>query len=115
MTRFAHGVSIQVRRYRPGAVDSRGNPVDQWGPPVESPGWAVASTPASSEPAAPGHAELVATPLTLYGPHDADVGAHDLVVVDGVEYAVGGDPQRWANPHTGVRPGCVVVATRSEG
>lgn len=115
MSRFDAGRTIGICRFDANATNSRGDQVDRWADPVPSPGWAVAYSPSSTEPAAPRSAEAVDVPVTLYGPYDAEITARDRVVVDGKVYEVDGEVARWHNAHTGQQPGCVVTAIRKEG
>lgn len=115
MSRFDAGRTIGIRRFDADATNSRGDPIERWAAAAPSPGWAVAFTPSSTEPAAPHAAEAVDIPITLYGPYDVEITARDRVVVDGKVYEVVGEVARWHNAHTGHQPGCVVTAIRKEG
>lgn len=46
---------------------------------------------------------------------DADVSTSDRVEYAGNVYEVDGLPQRWVNPFTGARPGCVIQISRQVG
>lgn len=109
---YAHGETVGVRTYVPGAVDAHNNPADAWGAPVEWPGCAVAPAGSSEDST---NRTTVITTLDVYGPHDMEVGPRDLVVYDGEEFQVVGEIARWRNPYTGYEPGCVFSIRRVDG
>lgn len=53
--------------------------------------------------------------LTLFGPVDLDVTAHDVIDVGGDRYRILGDVARWESPFSTWRPGSSVALERAEG
>lgn len=108
------GFTLIVKR--DGGRDRFGTPLP--GTSHNSPGWAAA--PAGSVEVVNGQ-QTVTTQDTLYGPYDADVKAADTVTVpagqpiEPGDYQVDGAPQRWKNPYTNRKHGCVVRLTRTTG
>lgn len=111
---LTHGFTLAVKRS--GGTDRFGSPLP--GSIHDSPGWAAA--PAGSVEVVNGQ-QTVTTQDTLYGPYDADVKAADSVTVpagqpiEAGDYKVAGQPQRWKNPWTGRKGGCVLRLTRTTG
>ena len=98
--------TLGVRRFTAGAVDEFGNATDAWADPVP---WRVRSVaPATSDEPGGEHRDLSVVIYTVHADKTADVpGVRDLVVIDGKEYPVDGEPDDWtrgpwANPVAGV-------------
>lgn len=98
--------TVQVRRFVAGGDDGYGNATDSWGSASD---WRVRSiAPGSMEEPGRTNRDLSVVEFTIHADASADVpGVRDLVVVDGVEYAVNGEPDDWtrgpwANPAAGV-------------
>lgn len=98
--------TLQVRRFVAGSTDAHGNAVDAWGTAAA---WAVRSVaPGSMEEPSATNRDLSVVEYTIHADATADVpGVRDLVIVDGVEYAVNGTPDDWTkgpwpNPAAGV-------------
>lgn len=94
---------------------------DRYGNEVPGP-WAVSSVidgcgmaPRSSSDVTDAGRQGVIVGFTLYAPHDADIGPHDRVEVDGDMFEVEGDIGRWASPFTGWAPGLEVALRKVEG
>ena len=98
--------ALAVRRRIEGAKDGHGNSVQQWGDPIA---WMVRQVDpgASVRPFEQGR-DLSMVLFTVHSDAGPNVPTEfDLVVVDGVEYAVQGRPSDWTrgpfpNPAAGV-------------
>lgn len=107
--------TVGVRRHVEGAVDRYGNVGESWGPVEPWPvhGWSTAS----AEPWTASRPNLLEVDLVLYAPPTADAPtARDVVVIDGAEYRVEGEPQDWTRgpwPHPSA--GLVYALKRTEG
>lgn len=100
--------TLQRRTYAGTGSDSHGNDVDTWADPVDWPVHAYASG-ANDEPAEQGR-DLSNVLWTVYAPADGNApGARDRVVLEGVEYAIEGQPRDYSHDPWQHRIGGVVV------
>lgn len=110
---FPLAQTVQHEPYIPGAVDSHGNPIRTWGPPVdvEVYGW---SSPSSTEPKMAGH-DRVIVDVEVYAPSTWIVHAHDHVTVGGTVHDVIGEPEDYNHGPFRWKPGIVVNLQRVKG
>ena len=102
------------RAHTPGQVDAHGNPADEWAAAVPLPVLWVAPG-AMTESGTP-RRDLSEIEWTVCTPAPCPVGARDLLVVDGVEYAVSGEPRDWTRgPWPNPAAAVVIELKRSEG
>ena len=99
--------TLQVRTYDPDTVDAYNNPIDAWGDPVDWPVHAYASG-ANDEPEQPGR-DLSMVLWTVYAPAENLPGARDLVVLNGTEYKIEGEPRDYSHDPWQHRIGGAVV------
>lgn len=104
------------------AIIRRRGEVDRYGDPVEGPAglsteltWrgVIVAPRASSE--VNNYSDTVITDYTALGPAEPAVLASDELLVDGVLYAVDGDPSVWSSPFVSWRPGQQVAIRRVRG
>lgn len=56
--------------------------------------------------------QSVSVVATIYADYDADVTANDRIDIDGMVFAVVGEPGRWRSPFSSWAPGCVISLGR---
>ena len=106
---------LLVKPFLPGAKDDFNNPVDAWGPARDW--WVRSVDPVSNrEPQQPNRDMATIAYVVQADKTDDMPGYRDLVVVDGQDYPVDGQPDDWtrgpwANPVAGV----TVYLRRVEG
>lgn len=108
---FRNGRTVTFR-YPTWSADRYGN--ERPGPPWTDElvaGCAVAPRRSPEDHAAGAQAVIIG--LTLYAPKAP--GPHDVVVIDGEEFQVDGEPGVWQSPFSGHRPGVEVPLKRVEG
>lgn len=105
-----HTVGHKV--YREGAYDDRGNPIDDWHDPVDLDVFAI--YPRFSEEPEPNR-PLVVVGKAILAPPGTSVGPKDLIVIDGEDWKVEGEPADWTNGPFGFVPGVEIVLSRAEG
>lgn len=98
--------SAGVRASTPGALDAHGNPEKSWGPAASHPvcGW---SAPSSGEPKLAGH-DRVVVDIELIAPVAFPAKPQDLVVLEGREFEVLGEPEDYEHGPFGFRPGVLI-------
>ena len=106
---------LGVRRFTTGAVDEFGNPTDSWADPTDWPVRSWSSTTAT-EPGAE-HRDLSVVVFSIYADKSSEMpGVRDLVVIEGREYAVDGEPADWTHgPWENPAAGVTVFVRRAEG
>jgi hypothetical protein len=77
-----------------------------WGPCAVAPRFATESADSRVAPVVVG--------LVVYGPA-VELDSDDLLVINGLEYAVDGLPAEWTSPFTGWAPGVEVPVRRVAG
>jgi hypothetical protein len=107
-TRFTVGHKV----YQEGATDAHGNPVDGWAASVPLAVFAI--YPRFSEEPAPDR-PLVVVGKAVLAPTGTTVGPKDLLVIDGEDWKVEGEPADWTTGPFGFTPGVEIVLTRAEG
>ncbi|MDH6283225.1 hypothetical protein [Prescottella agglutinans] len=102
-----------LRKYVPGAKNTRGNPVPDWLPAEQYKvfGWVPI---ASTEPDVAGHDHVVID-VKLSAPSTFPAGPRDKVVLDGLEYEVIGYPENYSHGQSDWDPGILVNLHRVEG
>lgn len=103
---------VQHAQFIAGAEDAHGNPIEDWGTPVEV-GIFAFDPGGTSEPVISGHDRVITKP-TLYVPDVTAFGARDEVIARGLRYEVEGDTSEWRHPN-GLRPGNVIELKRVDG
>lgn len=104
---------VSVKRWQEqGGEDAHGNAVEGYAAPVQVEVYAIAPS-TSAEPES--GRNLVVTGYTLLAPPGTVIGPHDLVVLDGEDYKVDGDPGNWNRGPFGYTPGVSISLTRAEG
>lgn len=111
--RHPRGESVTVHPYEADGSDPYGNPLEGFGEDIELVGVAVA--PRQQEEVSDTNRRMVAYGFDLYAEFDAPVGPHDEVTVRDVRCEVDGEIERWRNPFTGKKPGCLIRVKRVEG
>lgn len=107
--------TVQVKPFQAGATDDYGNPADAWGTPYD---WRVRSiAPGAMEEPGQSLRDLSVVVFTIHADATGGVpGVRDLVVVDGVEYAVNGTPKDWTRgPWPNQAAGVSVELRRVDG
>ncbi|WNN93659.1 head-to-tail stopper [Arthrobacter phage CallinAllBarbz] len=103
---FRAGITVRRLPRVTGEVDSRGNPIVTYGPPVDVKN--VGFDPgSSSEPRMQGHERVIVEP-TLYAHYAMPFEPSDRVEVLGKTYNVDGVVRVWRNPYSGALKGSVV-------
>lgn len=98
--------SVQLRRYQPGARDSRNNPADEWAEPVTL-GIYAFNPGTTDEPFSAGYDRAVTHPA-IYVPTGTVVRHRDRIIRGGVTYEVEGDLLDYRNPFDPSMNGCQV-------
>lgn len=113
MAEFPLLFSVGHRRYDSTATDAHGNDIDFWFPEVPKPvyGWGA---PQSDEPKLAGHDREVVE-VELLVPPGFECSHRDLMVLDGVEFEVIGDPEMFDHSPFGWNPGGVVNLRKVNG
>lgn len=104
--------TVGVRAYIPGLIDAHGNEVSGWADPVEISVYAIA--PRTSNEPEPGRMEVYVG-KSILAPPSANIGPHDHVVIDGVEYEVEGEVGDWNTGPFSWSPGISINLSRVEG
>lgn len=107
--------TLGVREFVSGATDDYGNPAEVWG---SSRPWVVRGyAPGGIEEPYRDGRDLSVIAWTVYADADASLpGPRDLVVLEGREYRVNGEPSDWTKgPWLNAWAGAVVELTREEG
>lgn len=97
---------------RRGEVDRYGDPVDGTGTELTWRGVILAPRTSSE---VRNYSDTVLTELTALGPAEPVVLASDELLIDGVLYAVDGDPSTWSSPFETWRAGQQVALRRVRG
>lgn len=107
--------TLQVKRRQLGAVDGHGNPAVTHAAPADWPVHAYA--PGANDEPSQSNRDLSLILWTVYAPaNDLAPTELDLVVLDGVEYAVEARPDDWTHgPWAHPTAGLVVELKRAEG
>jgi len=106
-----NGVIVRVRREQTG-VDDYGDPV--FGPETRVTLEGAFTAPRQSTDLNSGRTGVIIG-LTLFAAHEYDLEHLDEIEVDGVVYAIDGDPGRWLHPWTGWAAGIECALVRAEG
>ena len=100
--------TVQVHSYSPGDDDGYGNPTRVYNPPLDEPGstyrvagWADLPLPGRAEET--GNKDRVISIIQLLAPDDFPAGPYDLIDIDGEQWEVDGEANRysrglWWNP-----------------
>lgn len=106
---------VGVRRFADGALDEFGNATDAWAEPVNW--WVRSISPATSDEPGADHRDLSVVIYTIHADKTPDApGVRDLVVIDGKDYPVDGEPDDWTRgPWVNPAAGVVVWVKRAEG
>ncbi|MEU5853944.1 hypothetical protein ABZ799_01330 [Nocardiopsis dassonvillei] len=106
---FLHPITVTVKRA--GGRDREGDPL----PGTEHTIDGCAQYPQTSSEAATTGTTVI-TGRVLLAPYGADIRSEDRVILpDGSEWAVDGDPGPWSSPLTGWQPGTQVALERVKG
>ena len=107
--------TLGVRPFVADATDAHGNPTPSWGTVRD---WDVRGYgPGGIEEPYRPNRDLSVIAWTVYADADDNLpGPRDLVVLDGRECEVNGEPHDWTHgPYTNMWAGAVVELTRAEG
>lgn len=107
--------TIQVRRWTAGAEDVMGNASEGLGAPEP---WQVRSIdPVSNREPGADHRDLAEIAYTIHADKSAQVPTYrDVVIINGKEHPVDGEPDDWTNgPWTNPAAGVTVWVKRVEG
>lgn len=116
---FPYGEPVAV--IRAGEIEDpySGETELDWDNPTEIPyehcGVDSRSVGENEEPLDLPHRRPVIDGLTIYGPPDMDVTAHDRMRVRGKVWQVHGDPEKPRSPFTGWEPGTTVRLRKVDG
>lgn len=104
---FAHGETVQWRKFDSPGLDDYNNDIEAWDDPVPVEGCGF--DPGGTQEPRDGSAQRVITTPVLYAPKGRAYGARDRFTVRGLTYEVEGDPADWVHPMTGWDPGYTVI------
>jgi len=108
---FPHAVTVTVKR--PGGRDREGDALPGT---THTIGGCAVYPRTSTEQDPTGAAVTVITGRWLIVPFGSDVTSDDRIVLgDGTEWSVEGDPAPWQSPFTGWQPGTQVGLQRAKG
>lgn len=106
--------ALGLRKFTPGVKDERGNTIDAWGDPVTIRVHGVAPGAMDEPGSAARDLSLIA--WTVYAPAGHGIAARDLIVLNGREYRINGEPRDWTmGPWDMPIAGSVIELTRAEG
>lgn len=105
---------LGLRKFIPGVKDSRGNVIEAWAEPIPMPVQGVAPG-AMDEPGSAAR-DLSMIAWTVYAPSGHGAEARDLIILNGREYRINGEPRDWTmGPWPMPFAGDVIELIRAEG